>query len=227
MSTVISPEWQDFLYPLGFLASLAFFSRFYLQSLLSERAGYSHVTRSFWVLSGLGNALLLSHSWIQVQYPVGVIQALNLIISIRNWELSHVRHPARSCKWVLCAFPLSVLLLSLLFWLRAPAYSFSELHWMRASHRCSAVLSPFWHIVGWCGMTLFATRFWIQWAETEARGESHLSARFWSLSLLGGILSFLYFCRLGDTVHILGYGTGLAPYLYNLHLMNSAKRASV
>ena len=80
-------DWRALLYPLGFLASLLFTTRFMVQWIQSERSRRSHVTPLFWQLSLVANVLLVIHSIIQVQYHVALVQGFNGVISWRNLNL--------------------------------------------------------------------------------------------------------------------------------------------
>src|ERR1700722_6955471 len=80
----------------------------------------------------------------------------------------------------------------------------------------------FWHLVGFGGMILFSSRFWIQWWHAEKMNESKLGRLFWWMSLVGSLLSLLYFIRLSDLVNIAGYGVGIIPYIRNLMLIKTS-----
>lgn len=75
------------LYPLGYLSTLAFGLRFFIQWLYSEAKGQCVVVRPFWWLSLIGNILLLTHALIQMQFHVALVQAINGVISWRNLDL--------------------------------------------------------------------------------------------------------------------------------------------
>src|SRR5271168_975047 len=81
-------EWRFLLYyPLGLLPSLFFTLRFLIQWIQSERMKMSYVDALFWRLSIAGNLLLLSHYFLQGQYPFALIQTGNAVISWRNLNL--------------------------------------------------------------------------------------------------------------------------------------------
>lgn len=216
-------EWRTFLYPLGFLSGIAFGARFIIQWLQSEKAGKSIVPRSFWELSLLGNLLLLIHSFIQVQYPICIIQVCNAVISWRNLNLMQSKRPPVSLSAVIELLAGSILLISLAFaaqswfigeegsWLRIP----------KAPWQTSAAdpISLFWHALGTVGTILFSSRFWIQWWFAERSHASNLPLSFWWLSLSGALLSIAYFIRIGDSVNLIGPLLGLIPYIRNLMLM--------
>lgn len=217
----MSDELRAVLYCFGFLSSILFGARFIVQWLHSERVGRSAVPRLFWQLSLIGNLSLLVHSVIQVQYPVALAQTANAVISWRNLNLmgKSVR-PTRHVLIYLLAGLLgctavfllqSWLLIGHLDWVRTPTAP-----WQNHS---SDSLPLAWHIWGSMGIVLFASRFWVQWWDSERRQESHMSASFWWMSLVGAMIALSYFLRLGDSVNIIGYATGLVPYARNLMLL--------
>ncbi len=75
----------------GFLGTISFTSRFFVQWIASERAKRSVVPISFWWLSILGSSILLVY-FIGIRNPVGTLGYLpNLIPYTRNLILIH-RH---------------------------------------------------------------------------------------------------------------------------------------
>lgn len=200
---------REFLYPIGFIASMAFTIRFILQMIASEKRKESTVTPSFWRFSLFGNILMVIHSFIQVQYPFCMIQTCNAVLSWRNLNL--MQEKRRSLGFtclLLCLFPA---LVSLLFILQG-------FEWMRSPFSTHS-LSITWHTIGFLGGFLFAIRFWIQWWFSEQNKKSTLGKSFWWTSVIGSIISVAYFIQLGDLVNILGYGLGLIPYTRNLMLL--------
>ncbi|MCH9626942.1 MAG: Lipid-A-disaccharide synthase [Chlamydiales bacterium] len=211
---------RSFLYPLGLIANLLFGLRFLIQWLESEKKQKSTVTSLFWILSLSANCVLCFHAWIQLQYPVCLIQALNAIIAWRNLNLMG-HHPSTKNKTVLLMGGAAVVISALFL---TQGLIFHSLEWMRPptmpwSGAQAAKASFLWHAAGLGGMVLFASRFWIQWWLAEKNKKSYLSSSFWWMSLIGGILSLIYFVRLADLVSILGYGLGLLPYIRNLMLI--------
>lgn len=210
---------RSLLYPLGFVANLLFGLRFFMQWIQSEKKGKSTVSPSFWYISCMANALMACHAWIQLQFPLALIQGVNGMISYRNLELIH--SPQRPLKKTLFLTGALLLFITLLFllqgfwagsfsWMRAPSMPWSGQH---ASHA-----GLLWHLLGFSGMLLFASRFWIQWAYAEKYKKSYLGPAFWKMSLVGATFSLAYFIRLGDWVNIIGSGIGLIPYFRNLIL---------
>lgn len=229
VETKMLEEWRTFLYPLGFLSAFAFGARFIIQWLQSEKAQKSLVLRSFWQLSLLGNFSLIFHSFIQVQYHVCLVQACNAVISWRNLNLMQTQRPAVSFKIVCLLFTSSILFISFIFALQ-DWWIMREGNWFRtpiAPWQSSAPsVSFFWHALGTLAYLLFSSRFWIQWWLAEKAHASQLPLSFWWLSLIGALLSIVYFLRIGDSVNAIGPLVGMIPYLRNLMLIQKSKSAT-
>jgi len=215
-------EWRSILYPLGFLSSFAFGARFIIQWLQSERAHKSIVPRSFWQISLLGNVLLLIHSLIQVQFHICIVQGFNAVISWRNLNLMGPKKPTLSFQAVGLLLAASAVTISLAFafqdwwlmrefdWFRIPTAP-----WQSGS---TPSASLFWHLLGAIAFLLFSSRFWIQWWFAEKAHTSYFPPCFWWLSLVGAVLSMIYFLRIHDTVNLIGPLFGFIPYVRNLML---------
>jgi lipid-A-disaccharide synthase-like uncharacterized protein len=86
--------WPRFWLALGFVAQGAFFMRFVVQWIASERKKRSVVPVAFWYFSLVGGALLLAYS-IYRKDPVFILgQGLGLVIYTRNLVLIS-RRPGR------------------------------------------------------------------------------------------------------------------------------------
>ncbi len=53
-----------------------------------------------------------------------------------------------------------------------------------------------WLLIGFAGTFLFASRFIVQWLESEREGRSVIPVAFWYCSLAGGIVTLAY------TIHL-------------------------
>ncbi len=205
------------LYALGYLSSVAFTARFLLQWIKSEKAGKSVVPRAFWQISILGNLLLCLHTWIQLQFNVCVVSACNLVIAWRNLNL--MEKPSKQWSFQLTV---GIMLVALLFVYDLFKYTAPDGTWFRVPNsfwQHPVEMSPFWHVLGTLGIILFSSRFWIQWINAERKRESILNPMFWWLSLIGGVLSILYFLKMGDMVNLIGPAFGTIPYARNLMLI--------
>ncbi len=205
------------LYPLGFLANLLFSYRVLDQWISSEKKKESSVSTRFWKISYLANLLMVLHALIQLHYPLCLIQFFNSVIAWRNLDLMHTHPRPRSRIFLILAG--GIFFITALFWLQA---GFQISDWIRApslpwSQKAVSV-GWFLHSLGFIGMALFASRFWIQWWVAERNKKSMLSPLFWWISLSGSTLCIFYFWKLNDLVNLISYSTGLIPYLRNLML---------
>jgi len=78
---------HPFWYGLGYVGQLAFFSRFFVQWLASEREGRSIVPISFWFLSIAGATLLLTYAIWRRDQVIILGQSTGVLIYFRNLAL--------------------------------------------------------------------------------------------------------------------------------------------
>ena len=86
------------------------------------------------------------------------------------------------------------------------------------------VSDKIWLGIGFFAQALFASRFIVQWIASEKAKESVVPVAFWYISLLGGILLFLYATWRQDPVFMLGQGSGIFIYSRNLYLIHKKKK---
>lgn len=211
-------------YPLGLIPSLFFTLRIVIQWVQSERRGKSYTGKAFWQLSFAGNVLLLLHYTLQVQYPLALLQASNSVIAWRSLDLmQRRRYTKKEALGIFFAVLLAVTFVFLLQgyltvggpdWIRTPTKLLDE---QRQYH------SIFWHSFGVFGTTLFASRFWIQWWKAEKDQNADLGVTFWWVSLVGSVMSLIYFAKINDTVSLINYAFGTIPYVRNLMLIHKAR----
>ena len=221
--------WREWLYPLGYLSSIAFGGRFLFQWLISEKQQKSVVTPGFWQLSLIGNVLLLVHSLIQVQFHVCAIQACNTVISWRNLNLMRPASQQITFRSTVILILSGLVMTCLAFVLQGAVLEDGTSNWFRlpvfiGQNNAPQFISPLWHLIGIIGLVLFSSRFWIQWWCAEKHKSSYLGPAFWWLSLLGGTLSLIYFVKIGDPVNALGPAVGMIPYIRNLMLIKNQRR---
>ncbi len=216
-------EWRSLLYPLGFLSSAAFAARFIVQWLESEKAGRSVISRLFWQISLAGNALLMLHSLIQVQYHICIIQGFNAVIAWRNLNFMQTAKKALPFKGVCLILAASWVFLSAAFvlqdWWLGRAFD-----WFRVPlapwQSSPAPNAPLiWHLMGFGAFALFSCRFWLQWWCSEKMHSSYFPTSFWWISLFGALASMVYFIRILDFVNLIGPLFGIVPYMRNLILI--------
>jgi lipid-A-disaccharide synthase-like uncharacterized protein len=78
---------------------------------------------------------------------------------------------------------------------------------------------PIWLAIGLIGNVLFASRFIVQWFQSEREGRSVIPVSFWYLSLAGGIVTTVYAFHLKSLPYALGQASGLFVYGRNLFLI--------
>lgn len=208
------------LYPLGFLASLFFGSAFSIQWWLSKKRKEVYAPRSFWILSSIGATLMIVHGTIQSQFPVTVLHVINLIIYLRNLNITSSRPISFRATLVLMA--LSVVFVTLPF-------LYVNMEWMASPDIFHLPLPPAqlsWHLIGCLGLAIFSGRFLIQWFYIESNNTKDFPLLFWKIGLLGGLLALVYFIRIGDPINILCYGCGLFPSIANLRLFYKEQRST-
>lgn len=219
---------RELLYPLGFLSSLAFGGRFLLQWISSEIKQESTVSQTFWKLSLVGNIMLMVHSFIQIQYHVCLVQACNAVISWRNLNLMRNSSQQVSTQTVVLFLFLASSLTTLAFALQGYYALDGNNEWFRIPatpwQQSSRSIHQIWHWIGFIGIVLFASRFWIQWWCAEKHKASYLGKPFWWLSLTGDLLSLAYFVQISDAVNIIGPTIGLVPYIRNLMLIRKTQK---
>lgn len=215
--------WRSLLYPLGYLATLVFGGRLLVQWLQSEVQGRSVVTRGFWRLSLLGNLLLMTHGLIQMQFHVSLIQAANAVVSWRNLNLMEEKSEHITFRNTCLILFLALTSITCLFGLQGYFFANGSEAWFRVPVHswqmfAGSSISMQWHFIGFLGLILFNSRFWIQWWGAERQQRSFLGPSFWWMSLLGEALCLAYFLRIGDVANLIGPVFGVVPYLRNLML---------
>ena len=213
----MSEEWRTWLYPFGFIPAIAFGLRFLVQWLQSEAVGKSVVPRLFWQLSIVGNILMLVHSFIQIHFPMCLVQALNIVLFWRNLNLMGPQEKRVSFKTVLCCLSAVGCSIVLLFWYQGT--------WLETPHSFFKVTQVAWwaHTLGIIGIGCYSLRFWIQWWLAESQQSSRLFEAFWWLSLMGAFCTAIYFYLMNDVVNLIGPVVSFIPFSRNLWLIFQAK----
>jgi lipid-A-disaccharide synthase-like uncharacterized protein len=218
--------WREWLYPLGFLSALAFTARFLVQWISSELKQKSTVTPLFWQLSLAGNLLLILHSVIQIQFHIAFVQTCNGIISWRNLNLMDSPSKRRSFQATAGLMASALLLLITAFAIQSHWLGEGVSSWFRIPLGLNQEYPQAgyaWHFLGFAGLLLFNSRFWIQWWHAERLQSSVLGPSFWWMSFIGDLLCLAYFLRIFDLVNLAGPAFGLIPYLRNLMLIYRPK----
>lgn len=218
-------HWRELLYPLGYVANLAFGVRFFWQWISSEIERKSVANRAFWRLSMMGNLLLCLHALIQVQYHVCLIQAGNAIISWRHIDLFSAPGFQMRRRFVFLILAGSALFITAYF--SVQSYLTGDLDWFRVpinSWTSSGHLPSVWHLVGFLAIILFSSRFWVQWWLNEKHKISQLGLPFWWITLAGNAACMIYFYRIGDPANFIGPAFNFIPTIRNLMLIYQSRR---
>lgn len=84
----------------------------------------------------------------------------------------------------------------------------------------------FWNIVGWTGLLVFSSRFFVQWYATEKKKQVVVPSAFWYLSITGSLLLLLFGVFYDKHyVVIFGYAFSWIPYIRNLIIHYRHKEA--
>ncbi len=96
---------------------------------------------------------------------------------------------------------------------------------MEYVHKILLKLANPWVLFGFSAQFIFMMRFVIQWIASERRQRSHVPLAFWYLSLVGGVMLFVYaaFQADPDPVFVFGQGLGVIIYIRNLVLIYRRK----
>jgi lipid-A-disaccharide synthase-like uncharacterized protein len=207
--------WYEYL---GIVAAIIFFGRFYLQWLVSERAGQSVIPVGFWYMSCTGSLMLLVYAAL-LGSPVGALShCFNIVVYARN--LYHIWGEkgwmTRGRALVIHAGVVLILLgaagLTLYTWSNEIALS-------RESTASEIRQTWFWIAVGALGQGLFACRFIVQWLATERTRKSVVPVSFWYLSLFASFLLMASHMHRQEWVFAAGIASTLLIYARNLWLI--------
>jgi len=75
-----------------------------------------------------------------------------------------------------------------------------------------------WRVVGFLGQVVFASRFIVQWFQSERSGKSVVPMYFWYASFFGGLVMLSYAAFIQDPVFIVGQASGMVVYTRNIVL---------
>lgn len=221
---------QTLLYPLGYIATFTFGIRFFLQWLVSEYERKSTIPKNFWTISLAGNLSLVLHSLIQQQFHVCIAQACNAVIAWRNINLMEPKENQYKFNFVIKLMFLTILSITLLFLSQYLFFESHQISWFKVPNHSlyseKQSIPLYIHLLGFAGILLFASRFWVQWIMAEKNQKSYMGPLFWYLSICGNIFSLLYFLYIFDPVNFMGPLIGLIPYMRNLILLKDQKRNS-
>ncbi|MCB1149871.1 MAG: lipid-A-disaccharide synthase N-terminal domain-containing protein, partial [Chlamydiia bacterium] len=172
-------EWRELLYSFGLIANVLFALRFTLQWIGSELKQKSDLPAYFWRISLSANSIMYIHTLIQLQLNVCLIQAVNAILSWRNLDFMKPKGEQAQFKTVVILLLGSVAATFLLFILQGYYLLDGNYIFIRGFGSKDEALGPAWHLFGTFGFTLFSSRFWLQWWQSEQAQESTVNPSFW------------------------------------------------
>lgn len=222
-------NWRQILYPLGFLANLFFATRFIIQWFNSEKIHKSVLNPSFWFFSIAGSTLMSFHAFIQLQYPIMIVQACNVLLYWRSYTLMKtLKEPVMTIKKVFWILILGIFFFTGVYVMQS-LWTVGQVEWMRVPNLKDSVKDTIpigWTLMGFFGTFLFASRFWMLWWRAENGSKEPLNSEFWIVSLVGSCLALCYFWRISDWVNVIGFSAGMIPYIRNLMIMKQGYRRS-
>ena len=189
---------------LGWAGNGFYFSRFFVQWWMSERAGKSVAPPVFWWLSVAGAAALGTYAYLQADSPLFVGYAITFVIYVRNVMIEHLGDRAGKIG------TLPALGLGLVAALLMLRYG--------ATPAGADTASKPWLVAAFVGQVFFSLRFVIQWYATERAGAAYFPRSFWWCSLIGNVLLLAYAIKRGDPIFIAGFAAGPFVQIRNLML---------
>jgi lipid-A-disaccharide synthase-like uncharacterized protein len=209
-------SWLAFVMKLlGAAGAVLFYGRFYVQWITSELRRRSVMPIAFWYMSAAGSVLLLVFGF-YIRSPIATLsQTFNMSVYARN--LVHVwRERGVLTPWryrLTHALALGVLAVAVGFTL----YTWwAEYEHTRTLPQDEARETWLWIAVGAAAQALFAVRFILQWAVTEAKRKSTIPTSFWYLSIVAASLLALAHAQRHEWLYAVGLLATVGIYARNL-----------
>lgn len=180
---------------LGWAGNVCFFSRWLIQWFVSERAKKSVAPQSFWWVSLLGTATLGTYTFLKGEPILLVGFVVNIAIYARNLTLA--RNSETANGW--SGWKLALVCVIVAFALVAVKFTTSERYQQS---------TPMWNMLGIAGLTIWNSRWGLQWWYSEKKSMSHFPPVFWWVSLLGNTMLLTYAIHVGEAVFIASYSMG-------------------
>jgi lipid-A-disaccharide synthase-like uncharacterized protein len=195
-----------FIYALGFLAQILFFTRTIAQWFKSEQQGEVISPVIYWQISLIGSILMLTYGILRNDFAIVIGQFLVYSIYIRNLQLKKAWN---KMHWLSRILAITIPL----------AY----LGWLIFSGNFSSIfknedVSVFWMVWGTTAQLIFISRFFYQWIYSEKEKESLLPLGFWLISTAGSLMIFTYSVYRIDPVLFAAHSLGLFVYTRNILL---------
>jgi lipid-A-disaccharide synthase-like uncharacterized protein len=194
------------IYSIGFIAQILFSSRMILQWIISEKNKKVLTPVLFWEISLFASFLLFVYGYFRHDFSIMLGQTITYYIYIRNiqlqndWKKQHVL-----LRWFVLLFPFFII-----------GYGYNnnviDLNFLFKNEKI-----PLWLLwMGIIGQVLFTLRFVYQWIYSEKKKDSVLPLGFWTISLSGSLIIFIYAIIRKDPVLLAGHALGLIIYTRNI-----------
>jgi len=194
------------IYSVGFIAQILFSSRMILQWIISEKNKKVLTPVLFWEISLFASFLLFVYGYFRHDFSIMLGQTITYYIYIRNiqlqndWKKLHVL-----LRWFVLLFPFFII-----------GYGYNnnvmDMHFLFKNEKI-----PQWLLwTGIIGQVLFTLRFVYQWIYSEKKKSSILPLGFWTISLSGSFIIFIYAIIRKDPVLLAGHAIGLVIYTRNI-----------
>jgi lipid-A-disaccharide synthase-like uncharacterized protein len=221
VTTVETFAWAAF----GIAATAIFYSRFYLQWLVSEIKRRSVVPEFFWYQSAVGSIMMLILAYHQ-RSPLGALShSLNVVPYTRN--LVHIwREKGRltpAINWIATTGALAIAfgaVVVVLVWR-------NEIAANAGAADTTARTNWIWLGIGVLGQFLFGCRFLVQWALTEWHRRSIVPAVFWQISFVAALLQIASYAQRREWFFIIGTTATLFIYARNLWFIHFGNAEAV
>jgi lipid-A-disaccharide synthase-like uncharacterized protein len=207
----------------GVSGAVIFFGRFYIQWIVSERAGRSVMPVVFWYMSGAGSVALLLYGVFYLHSPVAALSyGFNSVVYSRN--LVHIwnekgtltRRASMLFQGTVGLFLIASVVMVAGTWL-------NEYHHTHHETREVIVRTWFWIGVGVVGQSLFAARFAVQWVVTEVKKRSVIPPSFWYLSIAASLLLMSSYTQRQEWLNAAGMVATLPVYVRNVMLIRAGR----
>jgi lipid-A-disaccharide synthase-like uncharacterized protein len=203
------------VWAVGWGGAVIFYSRFYVQWIVSEIRKRSVVPIAFWYMSGIGSMMLLVYNVYTRQPGATFGQSFNMAVYGRNlvhiWRERGVLTARRNVA--IHAITMMVVIVGIACtahtWMREYAHN-------AGIPKEEAVRNWFWLGVWAVGQALFFARFAIQWAVTEISKRSVIPPVFWHISAVAALLQTASFAQRGDWPNTIGTAATILVYARNI-----------
>ncbi len=199
---------KPYIYIIGLIAQVLFFSRSLVQWILSEKAKKVVSPALFWELSTVASLFLFMYGWLRNDFAVILGQTITYVVYVFNLRLMPKRSYLPEKFWLAGYFLPALLLVYML------ANSASFEHQFFQNKDISLPLL----VWGATGQIVFTLRFIYQWYYSKKAGESVLPMGFWTISLAGCVMIVSYAIYRLDPILILSQASGVIIYTRNILL---------